>query len=80
MTHAARIVTIQLGDTTLRIIDQHGELITTVPRLSDGEISRFKAYGTRQPRSPAVTAFARQRGGQTSGQGDLSWWHRAEPG
>lgn len=36
------------GDTTLRIIDQHGELITTVPSASDGEISRFKAYGTRR--------------------------------
>jgi hypothetical protein len=45
-------VTIQLGDTTLRIIDQHGELITTVPRAANGQISRFKAYGTRtrQPR------------------------------
>ncbi len=48
--HAGQTVTIQLGDTILRVIDQHGELITTVPRLSDGEISRFKAYGTRQPR------------------------------
>lgn len=45
---AGQTVTIQLGDTTLRIIDQHGELITTVPRVSDGEISRFKAYGARQ--------------------------------
>ncbi len=29
---------------------QHGELITTVPRDGTGEISRFKAYGTREPR------------------------------
>jgi hypothetical protein len=49
-SHAGQTVTIQLGDTTLRIIDQHGELITTVPRVSNGEISRFKACGTRQPR------------------------------
>ena len=48
--HAGKIVTIELGDTSLRIIDQHGELITTVPRNSIGEISRFKAYGTQQPR------------------------------
>jgi hypothetical protein len=48
--HAGRTVTIQLGDTILRIVDQRGELITTVPRLSNGEISRFKAYDTRQPR------------------------------
>jgi Integrase core domain len=48
--HAGKIVTIELGDTSLRIIDDQGELITTVPRNSTGEISRFKAYGTRQPR------------------------------
>jgi hypothetical protein len=47
LPHAGKTVTIQLGDTTLRIIDQHGELISTVPRVSYGEISRFKAYGTR---------------------------------
>ena len=46
--HAGKIVTIDFGDTTLRVIDQHGELLTTVPRASTGEISRFKAYG-RQP-------------------------------
>jgi hypothetical protein len=40
-------VTIRLGDTILRIIDQHGELITAVSRLSDGEIGRLKAYATR---------------------------------
>jgi hypothetical protein len=45
LSHAGQTVTIQLGDATLRIIDQHGELITTVPRNRTGEISRFKAYG-----------------------------------
>jgi hypothetical protein len=29
------------------VIDGSGELLTTVPRNSTGEISRFKAYGTR---------------------------------
>ena len=48
--HAGTTVTIQLADTTLHVIDQDGELITTVPRTGTGEISRFKAYGTR--RSP----------------------------
>ena len=48
--HAGKIVTIQLGDTSLRIIDRHGELITAVPRNGTGEISRFKAYGSRKPR------------------------------
>ena len=47
LPHAGRIVTIELGDTKLRVIDGSGELLTTVPRNSTGEISRFKAYGTR---------------------------------
>jgi translation elongation factor EF-1alpha len=50
MTHAGQTVTIQLADTTVRVIDQHGELIAAAPRNGTGEISRFKAYGTR--RSP----------------------------
>jgi hypothetical protein len=41
---------LSLGDSALRIIDQHGELITTVPRAGGAEISLFKAYGTRQER------------------------------
>jgi transposase InsO family protein len=47
-SHAGQTVTIEPGDTTLRVIDQHGELITTVPRNGTGEISRFKAHGTRR--------------------------------
>jgi hypothetical protein len=49
-SHAGKTVTIQLADTTLRVIDQHGELLATVPRNGTNEISRFKADGTR--RSP----------------------------
>jgi hypothetical protein len=48
-SHAGQTVTIELGDTTLRVIGQHGELVTTIPRTGNGEITRFKAYGTRQP-------------------------------
>jgi hypothetical protein len=48
--HACQTITIELEQTTLRVIDQHGELITTALRTSTGEITRFKAYGTR--RSP----------------------------
>jgi hypothetical protein len=44
------VIVLALGNTSLRIIDDQGELITTVPRNSTGEISRFKACGTRQPR------------------------------
>ena len=49
-SHAGQTVTIEPGDTTLRIIDSNGELISAVPRDSRGEISRFKAYGHKQPR------------------------------
>jgi hypothetical protein len=45
--HAGQTVTIEPGDTTLRVIGQHGELVTTIPRTGNGEITRFKAYGTR---------------------------------
>jgi transposase InsO family protein len=48
LSHAGQAVTIELGSTSLRIIDQHGELITTVHRNGTTEISRFKAYGTQR--------------------------------
>jgi hypothetical protein len=48
LQHAGRIVTIELGDTTLRVTDGNGELLTTVPRNGNGEISRFKAYGSKR--------------------------------
>jgi hypothetical protein len=46
LPHAGQVVTVELGDTTLRVIDSNGELLATVPRTSTGEISRFKAHGT----------------------------------
>jgi hypothetical protein len=46
-SHAGKTVTIELADTTLTVIDSNGELITTVPRNNTGDITRFKAYGTR---------------------------------
>jgi transposase InsO family protein len=50
LPHAGQIVTVEPGDTTLRITGPDGELLTTVPRTSTGEISRFKAHGTRHSR------------------------------
>jgi hypothetical protein len=50
LPHAGRIVTVELGDTTLRVTGPSGELLTTVARNSTGEISRFKAHGTRHSR------------------------------
>jgi len=52
MPHAGQTVTIELGETSLRVIDSNGELITTVPRNGRGEISRFKAYGTATRNAP----------------------------
>ena len=49
LSYAGQTVTIRLDDASLRIIDQHGELITTVPIASTGEVSRFKAYGRQGP-------------------------------
>ena len=50
MSHAGQTGTIELGHTSLRIIDCHGGLLATIPRFSRGEVTRFKAYGTTQPR------------------------------
>jgi hypothetical protein len=50
LPHAGQVVTVELGDTTLRVTDPNGELLTTVSRNSTGEISRFKAHGTRHSR------------------------------
>ena len=38
LPYAGRIVSIEPGDTTLRVIDPNGELLTTVPRTSTGVI------------------------------------------
>ena len=46
-SRGGQTVTIEPGDTTLRVIDQHGELLSIVPRNGIGEISRFKAYGSK---------------------------------
>jgi hypothetical protein len=40
----------------LRIIDEHDELITTVPRASNGEISRCQAGLAWETYWPAMTA------------------------
>jgi hypothetical protein len=47
--HAGQVVTIELGDTTLLVVDPDGEVLTTVPRNSTAEISRFKAHEPSTP-------------------------------
>jgi hypothetical protein len=46
LPHAGQVVTVELGDTSLRVTGPDGELLATVLRTSTGEISRFKAHGT----------------------------------
>lgn len=46
---AARIVTIEIHDTTLRVFDDHNELVTTVLHTSTKEVERHKAHGKRTP-------------------------------
>jgi hypothetical protein len=41
ISHAGQTVTVELGDTTVQVIDQDGELITIAPRNIPAEISRF---------------------------------------
>jgi hypothetical protein len=48
MSHAGQTVTIDAGDTSPRIVGSRGEPITTVPRASGSELSRFKGCGTRR--------------------------------
>jgi hypothetical protein len=47
--HAGATVTIEVEDTMLRVLDQHHQVLTIVPRTSRKEVSRYKAYGHTQP-------------------------------
>jgi hypothetical protein len=47
--HAGATVTIEVEDTVLRILDQHDEVLTVVPRTSRKEVTRYKAYGHTSP-------------------------------
>jgi hypothetical protein len=45
LRYAGQIVTIEVGETTLRVYDQRDHLIKNVPRTSRKEVRRHKAYG-----------------------------------
>lgn len=50
--HAGRIVTIDIGETLLRVYDERGDtLINQVPRTSIKPLARFKAYGVNHNRN-----------------------------
>jgi len=47
--YAGATVTIEVDDTVLRVLDQHDDILTVVPRSSRKEVSRYKAYGHSNP-------------------------------
>jgi hypothetical protein len=52
LRHAGRIVTIEIGDTVLRVFDERGDtLINQTPRTSTKTLARFKAYGVNRNRT-----------------------------
>ncbi|MFF4502765.1 hypothetical protein [Streptomyces sp. NPDC001401] len=47
MAHARTVVTVEVTDTTLHVFDHDGHRLRTVPRTTSKEVTRFKAYGTK---------------------------------
>lgn len=47
MVHARTVVTVEVTDTTLHVFDHDGHRLQTVPRTTSKEVTRFKAYGTK---------------------------------
>lgn len=46
--YAGQLVTIEIGETTLTVYDEHAHhVITQIPRTSTQPLTRFKAYGVR---------------------------------
>jgi transposase InsO family protein len=46
MTHARKIVTVEVDQTLFRILDSTGTVLTVVVRTNTQEVTRHKAYGT----------------------------------
>jgi hypothetical protein len=52
LSHAGRIVTIEIDETVLRIYNEGGDqLINQIPRTSTKALARFKAYGVDRNRT-----------------------------
>jgi transposase InsO family protein len=50
MSHARKLVTIQVSDSAFRITDADGALLKTIARTTSGEVTRHKAYTTKHTR------------------------------
>ena len=47
MPHAGQVVTVEVADTTLRVLDEEETILKTVPRRTTTAVTRHKAYGHR---------------------------------
>jgi transposase InsO family protein len=47
MPHAGQVVTVEVEDTTLRVLDEEETILKTVPRRTTKAVTRHKAYGHR---------------------------------
>jgi hypothetical protein len=47
MPHAGNVVTVEVEDTTLRVLDEEATILKTVPRRTTKAVTRHKAYGHR---------------------------------
>lgn len=55
MTHASKVVTVEVDQTVFRILDSAGTLLTVVVRTNIGEVTRHKAYGSKTTRTGIMT-------------------------
>ena len=47
LAHAGTTVTVEVDDTTLRVMDDGETILKSVPRLNNQGVTRHKAYGHR---------------------------------
>ena len=45
LPHARQTVTVDVDETRFQVLDQHGTILTVVPRTNSREVTRYKAYG-----------------------------------
>jgi hypothetical protein len=45
LSHAGQTVTVDVDETRFHVYDQHGTMLTVVPRTNRREVTRYKAYG-----------------------------------
>jgi hypothetical protein len=50
MSHARKLVSVQVSDSAFRITDADGVLLKTIARTTTGEVTRHKAYTTKHTR------------------------------